>query len=101
MKINSTSPPDPQRRIDDEHRPPVNHSAAGPRQDVSEVSLFPGKVIQEISADLAKDNARRVAEKIILERKEGGFYHRPEILSTVALRLMESGDLDRANSFAD
>jgi hypothetical protein len=94
MKINPTSPHDPQRRIGAEHRPPVNHSTTGSQQDTSDVAFFPRTVPQGTSADSAKENARRVAEQIILQRTESGFYQRTEILSAVALRLMESGDLD-------
>jgi len=100
MEISPTFSPNPHRRTDAEHQPLADCPTARLQHDTSEILLSPGKSIAEMNADSAKANARRVAEEIIYQRKQSGFYHRSEIVSTVALRLMESGDLDQINSFA-
>ena len=56
-------------------------------------SSRPVDSVELMEADIAAEKARSVAEHI-RQRQESGFYHRTEVLRAVAMRLMDSGDLE-------
>jgi len=84
---------------------PVNplgrrHGVRADRQAAEQKPAAPDRADQvrtfaaRIDRDTATEKARDVAE-LIRRRRESGHYHRADVVRTVALRLLESGDLDR------
>ncbi len=98
MEIGPAYPLDPLNRYGGERRQKADRSTNEPP---SATPVSPGMPAPlAIAVNDVEEKTRSVAE-LIRERRENGYYHRTDVLREVVSRLLESKDLDIAETKRD
>jgi hypothetical protein len=88
MNVNPANP------FDSHHADRIGHRAARRDRATADSADKARTSAARVGPDSAAEKARETAE-LIRRRQQNGYYHRPEVVRAVVLRLMDSGDLDR------